>query len=87
MPEAAPITKKQPPKVLALSIISSHTALLQDKLGKVLSTFSTEYFDLLQKAFIKWKQAQHLCNDTGLIPKSAKMEFILQASKEAERAD
>ena len=77
--------KAQSPTAVATAHIKAHTVSLQHQIAELLETIGTEYIRLQAKTINKVLQIDRLEGDDALIPHSAKSNFTLRVSKQAEQ--
>jgi hypothetical protein len=72
------------PMAAARSTLLAHCASLQPEIATLLSTLGKEHLSLMQKELHKCTQVRKMSADVPLIPRSARIKFVLTASKLAE---
>jgi hypothetical protein len=72
------------PLKAAEEFIVSHTASLRNEIATLLLDRGREHIHLAHKAYSKYQNQSRMENDDDYIPVSARVEFRLQAVKEAE---
>eukprot|EP00957_Ditylum_brightwellii_P004040 306987-Ditylum_brightwellii.AAC.1 len=81
------LSKKQPPKALAISFFKSHIAMLQPNLTALLEKLGVQHIYMLFKASSKHKQIERLQLNNELIPHSMHIEFTFHFSTVAEQSE
>ena len=72
------------PMAAAQLSLKSHCASLQPEIATLLSTLGKEHLLLMQRTLHKVTQVKKLSDDEDLIPRSARIKFVLSTSKLAE---
>jgi hypothetical protein len=73
------------PMAAATSHVQSHVASLQPPIATILSRLAKEYLLLLSKLYHKTKQLATMTDDLSFVPRSARINFELSASKKAKQ--
>jgi hypothetical protein len=72
------------PMAAATSHVQAHVASLQPPIATILSRLAKQYLLLLSKLYHKTKQLETLKDDLSFVPRSARINFELSASKKAK---
>ena len=78
-------SKTAPPKGLAESLINKSIASLHPEYATIVGRLGKEHLTLLSKLEHKKKQKQRLIDESAIIPRSARIQFEISASKRAEK--
>jgi hypothetical protein len=73
------------PMTYAITHISDHVASLQPQIATILSRLAKQHILLLSKLHHRTKQIEKMESDTTFIPRSARVNFVLNVSKTAEQ--
>jgi hypothetical protein len=73
------------PMAHATTHISDHVASLQPQIATILSRLAKQHILLLSKLHHRIKQVEKMDSDANFIPRSARVNFILNVSKPAEQ--
>ena len=73
------------PMAHATAHISDHVALLQLQIATILSRLAKQHLLLLSKLYHRMKQVEKMESDADFIPRSARVNFVLNLSKTAEQ--
>jgi hypothetical protein len=69
----------------ATTYISDHVAPLQPQIATILSCLAKQHLLLLSKLSHRMKQVEKMASDADFIPRSARVNFVLNLSKTAEQ--
>lgn len=73
------------PMAHATAHISDHVASLQPQIATILSRLAKQHLLLLSKLYHRMKQVEKMESDADFIPRSARVNFVLNLSKTAEQ--